>query len=56
MTVKNAVEIFVRITIGPGVLDEHPVIGQLLVFREIETVKNTFDPLAIEGGVNIVAR
>jgi len=44
---RIAVEILVRIAMGPRVLDEHPMIRQLLVLGEIKAIEDAIDSLAV---------
>ena len=54
--VEDAVEIFVAGAMRLRVLDDHVMIGQLFVAREVKAVQNAFQAFAGELGANVVAR
>ena len=44
------------IAVGLGVFDEHPMIGELLVARDVKAIENAFDSWPSQSGVDVVAR
>src|SRR5579859_6275023 len=56
LPVQNAVVIFVTVAVGPGVLDDHVMVGELGVLREIQPVQDALDALVRKAGADVVAR
>ena len=54
--IQNAVVILVTVTMRLGVLDNHMMVGQLVAARQVQAVQNALDPLAGQGGANIISR
>jgi len=54
--VKDAVEIFVAGAMRLGMLDNHVMVGELLVACEIKPVQNALEPFACQFGADIIAR
>src|SRR5258708_2647607 len=53
--IEDSVVILVAIAAGLGVLDDHMVVGQLVISSEIQPVEHAFDAFGGQGGADIVA-
>ena len=54
--VEDAVVIFVAVAAGLGVLNDHVMVGELLVAREVKAVQDALDAFIGKAGADIVAR
>ena len=54
--VQDAVEIFVARAMRLRVFDDHMMVGELFIFREVKPIENAFQTFAREIGADVVAR
>src|SRR5262245_21881057 len=54
--IQNAIVILVAVAIRAGMLNEHVMIGELIILGQIQAIQNTLNALARQDGVDVVAR